>query len=583
MSGSNSNLRAIVDIGSNGIRFSISSIEPKQARILPCLFQDRAAISLFDAQHSIPSPSSPINATTDDGNTHSDVATPVVSPSHTSNQLASKAKTNDIPGAVTEEVCNALVRFKSICHDFGVPDSHVHVIATEATREASNSVEFRQALTKACGWEIQLLTKEDEARTGAYGVASSFYEVQGLFMDLGGGSTQLSWITCKDGEFEMSPQPVSLPYGAAALTRRLSRESRGDLFDEIAARLKQAVELIDIPHELEQTAQRTGGYKIYVSGGGFRGLGHLILSRHGIAPYPLPIINGFSCTQQKIFQLIENDILGVANISDISRKSFRISERRSAQLPAVALLVSAILHALPRIRKVLFCQGGVREGILFHDLPSSIKAEDPLIVATRPYAPLLAARYIQVLTGGIPQSAPMVINQRLVQALVNVAFVHSSYPKELQPNAALTIASTGLVSGTHGLSHEVRALLGLALCQRWGGELPDQTFRDSLISVVNPKRLAWWACYCGHLMHVVGGVYPGGNVRGEDIMKFSIYNVSESGDRFTLLLQANKRSVQTTAPMVRARINNLGKKLKKLTKEFGKEDSMKVSVTVEWV
>ncbi|KAA8916443.1 hypothetical protein TRICI_001405 [Trichomonascus ciferrii] len=561
----NSNLRAIVDIGSNGIRFSITSLDPNQARIIPCLFQDRAAISLFDAQHS-----SPVES-----NTNSADPTPTVSPS-----AGPCSDKNDISTHVIRDVCQALVRFRTICRDFGVPDHHVYVIATEATREAPNSADFQNAIQKATGWEVRLLSKEDEGRTGAYGVASSFFEVQGLFMDLGGGSTQVSWITCKDGEFKMSDTPVSLPYGAAALSRRLTKESRESVLAEMTAQLTRAVEHINIPEELKQVAQGTGGYKIYVSGGGFRGLGHLILAKQHGSFYPLPIINGFSCSKEDITSLIESDILTSGGQQLVTKKSFRISERRANQLPAVALLVTAVMNAFPPIRKVMFSQGGVREGALFHDLPPSVRCQDPLYVATRPYAPLLAPKYAEVLLKGIPDNAPKVIKERLPYSIVNVAFVHSSYPKELQPSSALAIAATGIISGAHGLSHEVRALLGLALCHRWGGELPSREFKDSLISIVNPKKLAWWACYCGHLMHVIGGVYPGGNVR-ENLIDLSISNANDSG--FDLNIQANKNDVLTSAPTVRVRINNLEKKLKKLYKDFGKEHGLKVNVNVKWV
>lgn len=44
----------------------------------------------------------------------------------------------------------------------------------------------RQQIKDATGWEVDLLTKEMEGRIGAMGVASSFKQVEGLVMDLGG-------------------------------------------------------------------------------------------------------------------------------------------------------------------------------------------------------------------------------------------------------------------------------------------------------------------------------------------------------------------------------------------------------------
>lgn len=615
------------------MRFSISSVDPKHARIFPCLFKDRAAISMFDAQHTKSSGLSsrqstlPPNSLEDPTDIRifpqrlrEEILSSTMSPLSSGDNSppsppdtfhgrelteqeaiaaaeAAVADKNDISDTVIEDVCKTLVRFKTICEDFRVADSNVRVVATEATREAPNSKEFREAILKATGWPVSLLSKSEEARSGAYGVASSFFEIQGLFMDLGGGSTQLSWISCKDGNFKMSETPVSLPYGAATLTRRLQRSSRAELSAEIKVRLAAAVKTIKIPEELQKQANKTGGFKMYVSGGGFRGLGHLLLARNEKGdPYPLPIINGFSCNYEDIVNLVEDEVKPSSSNSGSGsgkKKIFRVSERRSQQLPAVTLLVGAALQAFPQIRKVLFSQGGVREGVLFHDLPKEIRVQDPLYVATSPYAPICAAQYIEILQQALPECTPSVIHRRIVPCLVNVAFVHSSYPRELQPISALNITSTGVVAGADGLSHEVRALMGLALCQRWGGELPDPRARDNLISVVSPPSLAWWALYVGHLMHVVGGVFPGGTVRGGDgASKLGlVIHKKKEGEKdkensFRLGITASNSDAQTSAPMVKARINSLEKRLKKLTKEFkefGPGCGYKVKVDVEWI
>lgn len=82
----------------------------------------------------------------------------------------------------------ALQQFKITCEDFGVSESNIKVLATEATRTAVNSEDYRRQIKEATGWEVEMLTKEMEGRIGAMGVASSFQEVEGLVMDLGGMS-----------------------------------------------------------------------------------------------------------------------------------------------------------------------------------------------------------------------------------------------------------------------------------------------------------------------------------------------------------------------------------------------------------
>jgi retrograde regulation protein 2 len=67
-----------------------------------------------------------------------------------------------------------------------VPETNIRVLATEATRTATNSEDYRQQIKRATGWDVDMLPKEIEGRIGALGIASSFAEVDGLVMDLGG-------------------------------------------------------------------------------------------------------------------------------------------------------------------------------------------------------------------------------------------------------------------------------------------------------------------------------------------------------------------------------------------------------------
>lgn len=103
-----------------------------------------------------------------------------------------------IPQSVIDEVLTGLRRFKVVCEDFGVSSSEegngsrVKVLATEATRTALNSEDFRRQIWEATGWEVEMLSKEMEGRIGAMGVASSFGRVEGLVMDLGGMFVTLS-------------------------------------------------------------------------------------------------------------------------------------------------------------------------------------------------------------------------------------------------------------------------------------------------------------------------------------------------------------------------------------------------------
>ena len=89
-------LHALVDMGSNGIRFSITTLAPPTARITPTLYQARAGISLYDAQYP----------------------------------ASAHGERQQIDPATINAVVTAFRGFKRACADFEVPEGNVTVLAT---------------------------------------------------------------------------------------------------------------------------------------------------------------------------------------------------------------------------------------------------------------------------------------------------------------------------------------------------------------------------------------------------------------------------------------------------------------------
>ena len=469
---------------SNAIRFSISDLSRPTARIMPTVYQDRSDISLFDAQYL-------------DG------------------------KKRPIPHDIIENVVLALLGFKRTCEDFGVPNYQIRVVATEATRQAVNSQEYRDRIKSATGWTVELLRKEEEGRIGAMGIASSFASIKGLALDLGGGSIQMTWIISQDGEVKMSPRgSVSFPWGAAALMRLLgdpvTPSAQEQLQREIALNFRQAINDLELPPNMVEDASKNG-LSLYLSGGGFRGWGHILMSMHAISPYPIPIINGFRVPSS------EFSPQPTAELS-IDDTTFRISARRSSQVPAVKLIILALVESVPSISNIFFAQGGVREGLIFSALQSSVRAEHPLVVASQSYAPPSASILLDLLQSLIPSPAPTspldetsLFSSEFLTSIINLAFTHSPLSKDIRSSAALRSTTSGLLANTHGISHHERALLGLILCERWGGELSpsDTKFYSTLLELVGAES-GWWAKYIGRAIQGLGKLFPAGLVRDND-------------------------------------------------------------------
>ena len=433
-----------------------------------------------------------------------------------------------IPSSVIKSVIAALLRFQIICTDFGVPSDRIRVIATEATRTAINSIEFLKEIKRATGLVVEMLAKEDEGKVGALGIASSFSDIQGLVMDLGGGSMQITWMIAHNGSVLMSPKGAfSFPYGAAALTRRIAELKAGKSKDEaeramaklraeMKANFLNAYNELEIPIEIIWRAKIEGGFPLYLSGGGFRGWGYLLLYLSQIhdQTYPISIINGFMA-QKMHFE----DTEMLKEVARTAEKIFRVSDHRRTQVPAVAFLVNVLAESLPYgIKEAHFCQGGVREGVLFQELTPNTRMEDPLEVATAPYRRQSATAIGDLLRNTLPAPSntdakrfPESINIHVIQALANVLYVHSVMSKESSSTSALYSTSTGLLSSSHGVSHRDRALLALMLEERYEGELPPRevNFKFSLIQLLNVEEV-WWTQYIGKVGMLISRMYPTG-------------------------------------------------------------------------
>ena len=453
---------------------------------MPTVYQDRSGVSLYDAQYV-------------------------------------EGGKGPIPQHVIDKVLSALLRFKRTCEDFGLSNEHVRVVATEATREAINSRDYRNQIETRTGWKVEMLAKEEEGRIGAMGIASSFSSIRGLVLDLGGGSVQVSWMIAENGEVETSPKgSVSLPYGAAALMKLLEgapgAHERDKLQKKLAASFEKAIQDLDMPSTFIEDAEKEGGFTLYLSGGGFRGWGYILMSVHATQPYPIPMINGF--------RVPRSSFLPELSELTIDDSTFRISSRRASQVPAVIFLIRALIQSLPSISNIYFAQGGLREGLLFSTLSASIRTQDPLVAATLKYAPVSTPILMKVLSSSLPPYADQnranptqaFFSRSFQIAIIHLLTAHAHLPKDVCAATALRSTTTGLLASAHGISHDHRALLALVLCERWGHELSpsDTDFHAKLQELAGPEA-SWWAKYIGRVARGIGNLFPAGLVReGEE-------------------------------------------------------------------
>ncbi|MBK5264950.1 MAG: Ppx/GppA family phosphatase [Alphaproteobacteria bacterium] len=267
---------------------------------------------------------------------------------------ASLTKTGAMEESAMRRGLSALARFHHLCRDMGVND--VRCVATAAVREASNGPEFvRRA--EALGLKIRLLSGEEEAQAAAYGVLSAIPDANGIVGDLGGGSLEL--VRVSDGQVCES---VSLPLGVLRIP---DIRAKGPAVLE-----RQVIKLL----------KKTGwdrvmpGLPFYLVGGSWRALARLDMH---LAGFPLPVIHHYDMAKETPARLVR--VLASMDKARL-RTISSLSPSRIPTMSNAALLLSAMVRQLGSSNLVVSAFG-LREGLLFEDLPLRTKALDPLLTA----------------------------------------------------------------------------------------------------------------------------------------------------------------------------------------------------------
>ncbi|PMD13305.1 putative retrograde regulation protein 2 [Hyaloscypha hepaticicola] len=468
-------LYGLVDMGSNGIRFSISDLSPPRSRLLHCVYRERAGISLYDALHE---------------------STPDSQPFHFSKNTIT-------------QVANTLRRFKGICDSYGVHKDHISVFATEAMRTAKNRDEMLEAIKSASGLTVDILSPGMESLFGAMGARSGFTQVNGLFMDLGGGSVQMTYVdsTVGSGYDVLAAEAAkSMPFGAAKLTAALSAQDTAQTAKiHLRSSMKETFEglLARFPH-LKELAENDEGITIYFCGGGFRGYGSMLMHTDPIQPYPIPAIGGYTVPGHRFIKWRE--MLHANNYEEA--KIYGMSKRRREQFPAIVTVVQSLVEAIPRIKEVIFCSGGNREGVLFMKLPPEIRESNPLPLlpsGTPHQKDEVISSIVASIISALPKGYPATFSTELLTYVAKNIWQSMGDPDDANSAKALHTPISGDLAGLPGMTHQIRAILALTICARWGtvAAPADRKLYENLQSLIGPE-LSWW-CDC---IGTVAGFLP---------------------------------------------------------------------------
>ena len=119
----------------------------------------------------------------------------------------------ELQAAPMERALETIELFAHFCRATEISD--VRPVATSAIRDATNRKDFLRQARKRSGLEVEVLSPEEEARYGYLAAVNSTTLSDGVALDLGGGSLQLTYVAGRDAR-----DARSWPLGAVRMTER---------------------------------------------------------------------------------------------------------------------------------------------------------------------------------------------------------------------------------------------------------------------------------------------------------------------------------------------------------------------------
>ncbi|MEM1066526.1 MAG: Ppx/GppA family phosphatase [Pseudomonadota bacterium] len=335
----------------------------------------------------------------------------------------------------------ALKRFQLLAENMGC--APLTAVATAAMREAEDGPAFRREVRETTGIKLWVIDGDEEARLSAQGVLLGWPGAYGLVCDIGGSSMELAELregrvgkraTAPLGPFRLA----GVPGGRKGLT-------------------------VHIRAEIEKLMAAMGPQRdrLFLVGGSWRAIARIDMARRG---YPLAVLHEYRMSCDAVMETL-------AYISkkdaDTLRAMTGIGEARMALVPMAAAVLAEIVRQIAP-HDIAVSSYGIREGMLYEQMPEELRARDPLIEACR-FSEAKDARLPGFGTLLYDFIAPLFQDgpaerQRIIQAACLLHDVSWRAHPDYRHEVGFDYVTRGELGG---LRHEERVFLGLALLHRY--------------------------------------------------------------------------------------------------------------------
>ena len=247
----------------------------------------------------------------------------------------------------------------------------IKAVATQACRGADNGAAFVQRVVEETGLRLQIITPREEAQLSVAGCMSLFDREAdaALVVDVGGGSTELSWVDLKGEGLDAKPRQfaawklpikawLSIPVGVVTLAERFPEGDRVEegwfraMVDDVKVRIEA------FPHaEPMREVFESGRAHLVGTSGAITSLAGLHL---GLQRYDRNVVDGL-WMDRKDCEAAADRLLGLTAAERALEPC--IGADRADLVLAGAAILQAVQEVWPCSR-VRVADRGLREGLL---------------------------------------------------------------------------------------------------------------------------------------------------------------------------------------------------------------------------
>ena len=264
----------------------------------------------------------------------------IKTPARLSQYLTSDTEMNGDGIAVLKE---ALLSFKKVADKFKVQE--LHPIATAAIRQSKNSNDIIKQIKKELNIEIQIVPEEDEAFYGYYAISHTTDIENGISVDIGGGSTEVTLF--KDKKLK---EAHSFPFGVVTLKRQFFGDKDHNDKPAIKSMEKFLSEQFNQLDWLKDQEIALVGV-----GGSARNVARIHQSEHS---YPIGGVHNYTMSLKDIDEVY--DIIRKSSRDELTNLDGLSRDRVDIILPAVSVFKT--LFKKIDATQFTFSRNGIREG-----------------------------------------------------------------------------------------------------------------------------------------------------------------------------------------------------------------------------